>query len=103
MTKLDEGIDQLAKAIKSLPEVQQFFALREQILKDPFLNEQQALMKHHQKIMMKHIADADIYKKHQEAYKQCQSEFDQHPLVVNYVNLKEELSPLLNQLQSIIE
>ena len=53
--------------------------------------------------MMKHIADADIYKKHQEAYKQCQGEFDQHPLVVNYVNLKEQLSPLLNQLQSIIE
>ena len=103
MTKLDEGIDQLSKAIKTLPEVKQFFSLREQILKDPFLNEQQALMKHHQKIMMKHIADADIYKKHQEAYKQCQGEFDQHPLVVNYVNLKEQLSPLLNQLQSMIE
>ena len=99
MTKLDEGIAQLTSAIKALPEVQQFFLIREQILKDPFLNEQQALMKHHQKIMMKHIADADIYKKHQEAYKQCQSEFDQHPLVVNYVNLKEELCPLLNQLQ----
>jgi cell fate (sporulation/competence/biofilm development) regulator YmcA (YheA/YmcA/DUF963 family) len=103
MTKLEEGIDQLAKAIQTLPEVKQFFSLREQILKDPFLNEQQALMKHHQKIMMKHIADADIYKKHQEAYKRCQADFDEHPLVVNYVTLKEQLSPLLNQLQSIIE
>jgi cell fate (sporulation/competence/biofilm development) regulator YlbF (YheA/YmcA/DUF963 family) len=103
MTKLDEAIDQLGKSIRSLPEVVQFFSLREQILKDPFLNDQQALMKHHQKIMMKHLGDADIYKKHQEAYRQAQTEFDQHPLVVNYVNLKEQLSPLLNQLQSIIE
>ena len=96
MTKLDSLIDQLAEAVKTLPEVKQFFALREQILGDPFLNECQEKMKHHQKLMMKVLTDQVVYQEHQQA-------FDQHPLVQNYQTLKEQLSPLLNELQAIIE
>lgn len=103
MTKLDEQIAQLAEAIQSLPEVKIFFNLREQILHDAFLNEQQNQMKHHQKIMMKYIADQEIYQKHQAAYRVHQQAFDSHPLVQNYLTLKEQLSPLLEQLQQIIE
>lgn len=103
MTKLESLTDQLAKAIHDLPEVKQFFSLREQILKDPFLNEQQEQMKHHQKLMMKHLTDPMVYQQHQTAYRQHQQAFDEHPLVQNYVSLKEQLSPLLNELQAIIE
>jgi len=103
MTKLESLVDRLAQALQDLPEVKQFFSLREQILKDPFLNEQQAQMKHHQKLMMKHLADQVIYQTHQSAYRQHQQAFDEHPLVQNYVSLKEQLSPLLNELQAIIE
>ncbi|MFZ9138954.1 MAG: YlbF family regulator [Bacilli bacterium] len=103
MTKLDALMDRLANALQDLPEVKQFFALREQILKDPFLNEQQVQMKHHQKLMMKHLSEQEIYQTHQSAYRQHQQAFDEHPLVQNYVTLKEQLSPLLNELQAIIE
>lgn len=103
MTKLDLVLDQLATALQGLPEVKHFFALREQILNDPFLNEQQEQMKHHQKLMMKHLSEKDIYQTHQTAYQQHQRAFDEHPLVVNYLALKEQLSPLLNQLQATIE
>ncbi len=103
MTKLESLTDELAKTLQALPEVKQFFALREQILKDPFLNEQQEQMKHHQKLMMKHLSDQVIYQRHQTAYRQHQLAFDEHPLVQNYVSLKEQLSPLLNELQAIIE
>ncbi|MFZ9704410.1 MAG: YlbF family regulator [Bacilli bacterium] len=103
MTKLDSLIDQLAEAVKTLPEVKQFFALREQILGDPFLNECQEKMKHHQKLMMKVLTDQVVYQEHQQAYRHYQQAFDQHPLVQNYQTLKEQLSPLLNELQAIIE
>lgn len=101
--KLDETIDHLANALQALPEVQAFFALRKQILADPFLNEQQERMKHHQKLMMKHLSEKTIYQTHQDAYRQHQQAFDTHPLVVNYLTLKEQLAPLLNQLQATIE
>jgi cell fate (sporulation/competence/biofilm development) regulator YmcA (YheA/YmcA/DUF963 family) len=101
--KLEETIAALADALQALPEVQQFFALREQILSDPFLNEQQEMMKHHQKLMMKHLSEKEIYQQHQAAYKGHQQAFDQHPLVMNYLTLKEQLAPLLNQLQATIE
>jgi|688.fasta_scaffold06413_3 cell fate (sporulation/competence/biofilm development) regulator YmcA (YheA/YmcA/DUF963 family) len=103
MTKLESLMDRLANTLQDLPEVKQFFALREQILKDPFLNEQQEQMKHHQKLMMKNLAEQSIYQTHQSAYRQHQQAFDEHPLVQNYVSLKEQLSPLLNELQAIIE
>jgi len=98
MTKLESLMDRLANTLQDLPEVKQFFALREQILK-----EQQEQMKHHQKLMMKNLAEQSIYQTHQSAYRQHQQAFDEHPLVQNYVSLKEQLSPLLNELQAIIE
>jgi cell fate (sporulation/competence/biofilm development) regulator YlbF (YheA/YmcA/DUF963 family) len=103
MTKLDDLIAQLETKLLDLPEVVQFFSLRTQILNDPFLNEQQNQMKHHQKLMMKHLSEQTIYQEHQKAYHQHQQAFDQHPLVQNYVTLKEQLAPLLNELQAIIE
>jgi cell fate (sporulation/competence/biofilm development) regulator YlbF (YheA/YmcA/DUF963 family) len=53
--------------------------------------------------MMKHLSEQTIYQEHQKAYHQHQQAFDQHPLVQNYVTLKEQLAPLLNELQAIIE
>jgi cell fate (sporulation/competence/biofilm development) regulator YmcA (YheA/YmcA/DUF963 family) len=103
MTKLDALIAQLETKLLGLPEVVQFFSLREQILTNPFLNEQQTQMKHHQKLMMKYISEKALYQQHQVAYQQHQQAFDQHPLVQNSVTLKEQLSPLLNELQAIIE
>jgi cell fate (sporulation/competence/biofilm development) regulator YmcA (YheA/YmcA/DUF963 family) len=103
MTKLDLVLEQLSEALQALPEVKAFFALRNQILADPFLNQQQDLMKHHQKLMMKNLSEQTIYQTHQQAYQQHQQAFDQHPLVQNYLMLKEQLAPLLNQLQEMIE
>jgi cell fate (sporulation/competence/biofilm development) regulator YmcA (YheA/YmcA/DUF963 family) len=103
MTKLDLIIDELAQTLQNLPEVKAFFDLRQQILIDPFLNEQQTQMKHHQKLMMKHLSETEIYQTHQKAYQLHQRAFDEHPLVINYVSLKEQLSPLIEQLQTIIE
>jgi cell fate (sporulation/competence/biofilm development) regulator YmcA (YheA/YmcA/DUF963 family) len=103
MTNLEETLQQLQAQLLALPEVREFFSLRDAIGQDPFLIEQQRLMKHHQKLMMQTLTDQVIYQSHKQAYDHHAQLFNDHPLVQNYQHCKETIAPLLESLKAIIE
>jgi hypothetical protein len=71
MTTLEDTLKQLHAQLMALPEVREFFSLRDAIGQDPFLAEQQRLMKHHQKLMMQTLTDQTIYQGHKQAACAC--------------------------------
>jgi cell fate (sporulation/competence/biofilm development) regulator YlbF (YheA/YmcA/DUF963 family) len=103
MTELDDKTKALQDALLALPEVQAFFSLRDQIAADPFLMAMQEQAKDHQKKMMKTLTDSSLYQYHKQAYEDHLKQFNEHPLVQNYDEIKAELKPLLDQLQAILE
>ena len=90
MNNTDEAIKELATELYALPEVKEFLRLKESLEKDKELKE-----------MRQEIARLTNEGKKEE-HNNLLSVYNSHPLVVNYLALREEVIALLSQIKDIL-
>lgn len=103
MDNLDQALNRVKDQLFALPEVKLYFGLREQISAN---HELQTLLKEiriHQKAMTAAMGQIDLYQAEKTIYNGLMERYKNHPLIVNYEAIKEQVYLLLKQMQAIIE
>ena len=90
MNKTDEVLNNLASELYNLPEVKEYLRLKDALEKDEDL-----------KAMRQEIARLTNEGKKEE-HNNLLSVYNSHPLVVNYLALREEVIALLRQIKDIL-
>ena len=90
MNKTDEALEKLASELYSLPEVKEFLRLKDALEKDEEL-----------KTMRQEIARLTNEGKKKE-HDSLLSVYNSHPLVINYLAMREEVMALLSQIKDIL-
>ncbi len=103
MSDFTEKLDHLKTSLFEREEVVQYFALKAAIEADASLMEANASMRYHQKEMAKHMDDPVIYKQEKALFEKYSTEYQNHPLVVNYEQAKNAVHALLRQIKDILE
>ena len=101
--EFEAKLTKLASSLQNLPEVRQFYELRQTILTDASLMRLDRLKRFHQRQMATSMHDERSYQKHKRLYQAYEAKYECHPLVVNYVQVRETVYQLLNQIKAIIE
>ena len=90
MNKTDEALNHLAEELYSLPEIKEFLRLKEALEKDEELKE-----------MRQEIARLTNEGKKEE-HDNLLNVYNSHPLVANYLAMREEAISLLSQIKDIL-
>lgn len=90
MKTIEETAQEIKDYLLSLPEVKEYIALKKDYETDEKLNELKKLI-----IRAKNENRMDDYKS-------LKKEFDEHPLVNNYLNAKEEVKNILKEISNIL-
>lgn len=96
-------IDYLLLEVKDIlykePIVQEYFSLKKEIEENKELIELDKSVRHHQRMMCSNLENDDIYLKEKSLYEEELSRMNNHPLVVNFNNIKEEVLVLLKEVR----
>lgn len=90
--------------LKNTKEAKEYFALKEQLLNDKYINDLLIVIKQTQNESKECLKNNDLenYKIKQQTLNVLKEEFLNNPLVSNYMVCKNELEQILNQVVSII-
>lgn len=97
-TKLDEFI----KDFLEVKEVKQYLLLKEEIVNSQEIKSLQESLKQAQKQMALSLGTSS-YEANKQIYFETKNKYDNHPLVVNFNVVQEEVSYLLNRLKTNLE
>ncbi len=92
--KIDSFIDEFLKE----PSIKQFLLLKKQIEEDDEIISLRERLKKSQKEMALSLG-TNLYESNKDKYNELKMEYDNHPLIVNYYVLKDEVDYLLNELK----
>ena len=101
-SSLQEYLDQFIKKVLDLKEVKQYLLLKEEINASVEINKLQEMIKAAKKDLALSFATKEHQEK-KEKYLALQSEYDNHPLIVNFNVVKEEVSYLLNKIEDSLK
>ena len=90
MKTIEECAENIKDYLLNLPEIKEYIALKEAYENDPKLNELKKLI-----VRAKNENRMDDYLK-------LKKEFDDNPLVNNYLNSKEEVAGILKEISDIL-
>ena len=95
---------QLNKALKATSISKEYFALKEALENDDYITNLLKVIKQTQNEAKECLKNNDIenYKIKSKSLEVLKDEFINHPLVNNYINVKNELNDLLEQVVSIL-
>lgn len=95
---------QLNKALKETSISKEYFALKEALENDEYITNLLRVIKQTQNEAKECLKNNDIenYKIKSKSLEVLKDEFINHPLVNNYINVKNELNDLLEQVVSIL-
>ena len=95
---------QLNKALKETSISKEYFALKEALENDEYITNLLKVIKQTQNEAKECLKNNDIenYKIKSKSLEILKDEFINHPLVNNYINVKNELNDLLEQVVSIL-
>ena len=97
---VEEALKTLSNSLFEMDEVKHYFALKQAILDDKELLEINEKMRKHQKLMVESINDPESHKKEKELYFEYKNQYENHPLVINFNVMQEEVSYLLKTLEN---
>lgn len=100
--KLKEHIDEFIDEFLSFPEVKQFLLIKEQIESSKEMIELRNNLKQAQKNMALSLGTSS-YEENKKIYFKIKEEYDNHPLIINYNYLKEDVDYLLNEIKELIK
>lgn len=104
MNKLINKAKELNKALKETSISKEYFALKEALENDDYITNLLKVIKQTQNEAKECLKNNDIenYKIKSKSLEVLKDEFINHPLVNNYINVKNELNDLLEQVVSIL-
>lgn len=97
-TKIDEFIDSFLE----VKEVKQYLLLKKEILNSNEIKELEDALRKAQKDMALSLGTSS-YESNKNNYIELKQKYDNHPLIVNYNVMQEEVSYLLNELKNKLE
>ncbi|MCH5171329.1 MAG: YlbF family regulator [Erysipelotrichales bacterium] len=103
MSNFDSQLEKLKDKLFDQESVKTYFSLKSQIEQSTELNELRNKIRYYAQEMTKNMDDDETYFKNKELYERVLSEYNEHPLVVDYNVVAEEVNNLLKQLKNIIE
>ena len=101
-SELKEKLDEFIKDFLAVKEVKQYLLLKEEILSSEELNDLQIKLKKAQKEMALSLGTSS-YEQNKKTYFELKNKYDNHPLVINFNVMQEEVSYLLNELQNKLQ
>jgi cell fate (sporulation/competence/biofilm development) regulator YmcA (YheA/YmcA/DUF963 family) len=104
VNKLINKAKELNKALKETSISKEYFALKEALENDEYITNLLKVIKQTQNEAKECLKNNDIenYKIKSKSLEVLKDEFINHPLVNNYINVKNELNDLLEQVVSIL-
>ena len=94
--------DSLNQLILNNPLIQEFKKYEEALKQHPELLALEAEIKEDSQIILKKKALGELTEEEMKAYSKKKEYFENHPLIVNYLNLKSEVNDYLIQVETII-
>ena len=103
MIKVDDALLDVKKELYSEPIIKEYFRLLDLIKNDENLTKLDTDMRKHQKAMCENMDNDEVYKKEKEAYEACLNQINSNPLYLNFLNVKEEVFNLLNEVKDTLQ
>ncbi len=103
MNNVERDLLLVKESLFSLPLVKEYLNIKEQVENNEELASFDKLLTKYKKEMTNNFADDEAYKISKSNYEEIISKYENHPLVVNYKALKEEVTDLLNEVKLILE
>lgn len=103
MNHVDEALDNLLDALNHEPVVVAFKKARELILHDDFILNTEKTLKSLQQMMTRHVMDSDAHQAAMKEYLMLKQKYDDHPYVLNYNSLLNDVNDLLLTINTIIQ
>ena len=100
---VNEALFELKEQLINEPIVKEYFRLLSLIENDEQLSILDKEIKFHQKLMSTNINNDEIYFKDKEIYESKLNKYNNHPLIINFNNTKDEVAALLQQIEQILQ
>ena len=101
MNEIEAKLSQVKDALHQIPEIKEFFKLREEIIANQELAVLDEKIRLAQRGMGEHLND-EKYQTYREEYDALTSIYEAHPLIINYRQLKEAVTLILSQMKDIL-
>jgi len=101
--KIEETLEELLRALSDDPLFKDFEKVRLLVQNDPFLIETERKLKDLQQKMTKSVMDKKAHNEAKLEYETLKKAYEEHPYVINYNNLLDDVNELLHTLKTIIE
>ena len=102
MTDISLLIKNAKEALYENELVKEFFRLRELVLNNEEINELSKEVKYHEKEMTNHMNNDEVYFKEKALYESYKNKLDNHPLMVDFNIISNEVYDLLLEVKSIL-
>lgn len=103
MPQIDKSIADVLKALNDEPVVKEFDKARLLVQNDEFIINTEKKLKELQQEMTRNVMDKALHTKLKDQYNKLKREYDNHPYVLNYNSLLNDVNDLLLTLKTIIE
>lgn len=100
---VNEALFELKEQLINEPIVKEYFRLLSLIENDEQLSILDKEIKLHQKLMSTNMNNDEIYFKEKEIYESKLNQYNNHPLIINFNNTKDEVASLLQQIEQILQ
>ena len=102
MIDLEKNLQEVSQILSNEPLVKEYLSLKNQIENSKELSSLKAEIVAHEKAMTLNMNNDEIYFKEKAIYEELKAKFDNNPLVINFTNVSEELSSLLNEVKNVL-
>lgn len=99
----EEELQQFREMLFSSPLVKEYFRYKNLLANDEQIQSLVQEIHQHEKNMTMHMMEDEVYQKEKQLYLEKKQIYEQHPLVINYSALQEEVQVLLKEIRDILQ
>lgn len=103
MNDFEQALQDLVEEIRKLPLIKTYWQLHKEIEENVALQNMKQDMQKWQRQMTLHLSNPKMHQQAKENYEHLLQEYQNHPLIQNYQQVKEEVQDLLFQIKEILE
>lgn len=100
---IKEQVLKIKNILLSDPKIKEFLELKEEVKNNKEILEYQDKIRALQKKMTKNVMDKEKYEVAKKEYLEVLDQYQNHPLVYNYIKLSEEIKDILLEIKEILE
>lgn len=103
MTEIDKALENLLSALQEDPTFIEFEKARNLVNSDEYLKETEVELRSLQKKMTQNVMDKALHQHYKTKYEALKKAYDEHPYVLNYNALLNDVNDMLLTIKTIIE